>query len=585
MLTRVIIRILALLGLSFLLLIVAAAILVVRLQPDVPTVPDRAIVELDLRAPLVEPGDSQRAAPFARERIPLHRAVRALRQAAGDDRVEAVFARVDGASQGLATSQDLHDALDEVRAAGKPTVIFADTFGELGNGTAGYFLATGFDEIWLQPVGLLGLTGLAADIPFLADALAAWGIEAEVGRRTEYKTAMDSFAESGMTDAHREMMETLFDDLFEQIVDTIGERRGLDPGELRDLIDRAPLTAEDALTAELIDHIGHGHQAREALEERLGNGTERIHLRRYEQALRAEETIPDEPRFALVHGNGPIVRGNSTTDPLTGEKRIGADSFATAVIEAIEDDVDAIVVRINSPGGSAVASETARHALARAREAGIPVIVSMGGVAASGGYWIAVESDAIIARPAALTGSIGVVAGKLNTAGLWERLEINWEQVARGEHAGMLSPIRPFEEGQRAHLEDLLDSLYDDFKLRVADGRELNLATVDELARGRVWTGRQAEDSGLIDGFGGLHEAYVIAREHAGIDEDVPVRVDLYPAPLTPLEQLFELLSGNSPLAGGAAERRAQLRDILSVLGDTGRGTRLLEAPRGVEAP
>jgi protease-4 len=492
------------------------------------------ILELDLTEPLIEAAPQDPVFAFmARRRTTLRAALDGLRRAAEDPRVEAFVVKLGGSRSplGVAQAQELRDAVLAFRERSrKPTIAWAETFGELGRGTVPYYLASGFDEIWLQPSGDLCLTGLAAEVPFLKGVLDKAGITPQMAQRHEYKNAANLFTEEGFTEAHREATERIVTSTLEQMVAGIAAGRRLDVDEVLDLIDRAPLFSSDAVEAGLVDRLGYRDEVIADIRRRTGDGEHEpvlLFIGRYgpsrleavkRKVSRAAGGDGDRDVVALVHVHGPIHLGRSGRQPFAGGSA-GSDSVGAAIRAAAKaDDVTAVVLRVTSPGGSYVASDAIWREVVTARETGKPVVVSMGDVAASGGYFVAMEADRIVAEPGTITGSIGVVAGKQVVEGLAERIGLNHDHVVEGDHALMFSPFNPFSDSEWERLNDWLDRIYADFTAKVARGRRLPVERVHEIARGRVWTGADAKDRGLVDELGGLDHAINVARDRAGLE-------------------------------------------------------------------
>jgi protease-4 len=559
---RFLVGTLAAIGTLTLLVVVAGALVAWFWFPTAPELPGRIVLELDLRESLAEvppsgPGD---VLGLTRQSTLLD-AVLALEQAARDERVRGLIARVGGDGPGLAQAQELRDAVARFRAAGKFAHAHADSFGEFGPGTRGYYLATAFDRIDLQPVGAVGLTGILIETPFLRGLLDRLGVLPSGDKRGRYKTAPDMYTDEALSPAHRESLESLADSLDRQIRAGIAEGRGLDLDAVGRLIDGGPYYASEALDAGLVDGLDYADQVRE----RAAAEGELIPLADYVDSL--PPPPEDAPVIALVRGVGMIQRGDGD-DGMGGGWVMAADATAAALMAAREDpEVTAIVFRIESGGGSAVASDTIGRQVRRAVESGKPVIVSMANVAASGGYWIAMDASRIVASPATLTGSIGVFAGKPVLRELFEGLGVTWGRVTRGANATMWTPMLDFDARGRARLESFLDQVYAAFVSGVARGRELDEAAVVEVAEGRVWTGEQARELNLVDELGGITHAVEVARAAAGLDEDQAIELRAFPPPKAPWEQALDLIGG-SPF--GLAQLPAWLRQI---------GTGLLGAP------
>jgi protease IV len=460
---------------------------------------------------------------------------------------------------GLAVAQELRQAVGRLRAAGRFAVAHADTFGELGPGNEGYYLAASFERVELQPGGLVGLTGVAAEVPSLGRFLAGLGVGFEVERRERFKTAAEPFTEAEISPANREMLEAVVGRISGQLARGIAGDRGLEPGAATALLGGGPYAAGEARAARLVDEVRHYDEARGAALARAGGGAEAVSIEAYWRAARPDPEEAGEEgatRVALVRGVGTIRRGDGGLG-----REIAADELAGALADAVEDrGIRAVLLRLDTGGGSAVASETVARQVRRAVAAGKPVVVSMGNAAASGGYWIAAEASRIVAQPATLTGSIGVVAGKPVLAGLWERLGVGWAQVGAADgNAGMWSVNRPFPPEARARVSALVDAVYADFKDHVARGRKLDRARVDEIAQGRVWTGEEAVALGLADRLGGLHEAQAAVREALGLPADAPLALAPFPAPRSTLGQVADLLDGGLDVAVGWREIAAHL--------------------------
>src|SRR5271170_529411 len=426
----------------------------------------------------------------------------ALERAGNDPRVKGLSAHLGGDTLGLATCQEIRDAIGDFRAKGKFAVAFAESYGESGPGTRPYYLATAFDEIWLQPLGSLGLVGLHSEIPFLRGALDRLGILPSFDRREEYKTATNSLTETAITPPQREELEDLLRSASGQIVRGIADARKLSEGQVTALIDRGPLLASEALAARLIDRIGYRDEALARVRARGGSGAELVSLSRYLDG--AGRPHDSGPTIALIYGTGLVTAGGGTPTPVLDNAELSAREVGRAFRQAAGDpEVRAILFRIDSPGGSAVASETIWREVARVRDRGKPVIVSMGDVAGSGGYYIAAPADKIVAEPATLTGSIGVLAGKLVIAGLLHKLGITADSAQRGTNAAMFSVFEDFSPAAHQRLDASLDETYRGFKERVGAGRHLSEEQVEAAAKGRVWTGEEAMENGLVDALGG----------------------------------------------------------------------------------
>lgn len=485
------------------------------------------ILEFDLENGVVEkPPSSPLERMLHRGAVVLRDVIDALDRATGDERISGVVVRLGNGGLGLGQAQELREAVARFRAAGKSAIAYAESFGESGRATVDYYLASAFDEIHLQPMGSLSIEGMVARTPFLRSLFDRFGVTPDFDHRREYKSAKYLLTETGYVEPHREATTGILEDQMRQIVEGIAEDRDLDPERVRELIDGAPLLDHEALSSGLVDRLSYRDQAYEA-----AGGEEGRFLYHDRYLKRAGRLHRKGERLALVYGTGAIARGRSRFDPLTGGTTLGADDVAQALREATDDDkVKAIVFRVDSPGGSAVASEVVRREVVRAREAGKAVVVSMGDVAGSGGYWISAPADRIVAQPGTITASIGVVAGKLAAAEAWSKLGIDWGELHEGHNATFAVALRPYTDSERARLEALLDAIYQEFKDRVGEGRSMDPDAVEEVAKGRVWTGAQAMERGLVDELGGMHRAIDLARELAGIPSEESLQLKLFPA-------------------------------------------------------
>ncbi len=504
-------------------------------------VPDGCVLELDLQS---APPESLGFDPLALislggKPLTLRQTVDALHRAAEDDRVAGLIARIQLSAAAPGPVQELRDAI-AVFGAAKPTLAWAETY----PGTLSYYLASAFGEVWMQPSGTVGLIGFATSALFLRSALDKAGIEAQFVARGEYKSAANLFTQDSYTDAHREADTALIGSLHAQVLHAVAESRHLDTATVDALADQAPLLRDAAVSAKLVDRIGFRDEAYARIAELTGapaqadgdDAPPRLFLSRYAKAnsFKPAPPIPGrktKPTVAVVTLDGPIVSGRGGPQMLPfGNSSAGGDTIAAALREAVaDDDVSAIVLRVNSPGGSVTGSETIWREVVRATEAGKPVIASMGAVAASGGYYVSMAADEIVANAGTITGSIGVVTGKLVSRQLKDKLGVGSDSVRTNANADAWSSNERFTPQQQAHVEAEADLFYADFVQRVADGRGLAVAAVEEVARGRVWTGADARERGLVDELGGLRTAIDRAKVRAGLEPETDVRIVNYP--------------------------------------------------------
>ena len=514
------------------------------------------ILELDLTDGVPEgPATDPLSAVLSMRKIRLPDLIEGLRRARHDDRVRALVVKVGGGRLGLARMQEIREAVAGFRESGKLSVAWAETFGEFTHGNLPYYLATAFDRIYLQPSGSVGLTGVAVEQLFLHDALAKIGIDFQSAKRYEYKTAADQLTERGFTGPAREAAERLAVSVVEQISAAIAERRGRSVQDARALLDRGPFLADDALAEGLVDALGYRDEVYADVRKEAGADAMLQYVGRYQRAhmlaQRARRLPNPRERFvAVIYATGPIRQGRSSRGPVGGGA-MGSDTVAAALRSAASDErVRAVLMRVNSPGGSAVASDTIWREVVRTRGAGKPVVVSMSDVAASGGYYISMAADVIVAQPGTLTGSIGVIVGKPVLEEALGRAGITTDSVAEGARATMFAPTHPFTEDEWERINAWLDVIYRDFTQKAAAGRRMPVERMHELARGRVWTGADAAANGLVDELGGMAAAAEIARRRAGLPPGAPAR--LYPR-LSPLDQLRPPESSESRPAAAAA--------------------------------
>lgn len=559
-----------------------------------PDLPDNMYLSYTFKSDLAEmvtnPSIMQ---PLLRPAATLHDVVSALDLAAKDKRVKGFTAKIEDINFSIAQMQELRDAVLRFRKSGKFAYIYSDSIGGFSSGMADYYLASAFDQIWVQPVGVVALGGIASETPFVKGVLDRVGVSAQFAHRGKYKAAPESLTETGMTAPHREMMQSIVSDLSNQMLDGIADARGIDRAALAALADGGLYSDEEALKQKLIDRIGYydemlasiggddmappentaaaetgdaqnpaEEKAAETMSAAEKGKPESIGLLGYSfvnetqsvdrgvsgfvfKLMRKEApptAHPDKSKIGLIFASGEIIPFR----PRAQAGLSGASMEANKVVEAFADaaqdpDVAAIVFRIDTPGGSPSAAESIRRAIIKAQEKGKPVIISMSSYAASGGYWLAAPADKIVAQPGTLTGSIGVFGGKFVLAGLWDKIGMNWETVSAGENAGMWSSNRPFTAAELAKFDAMLGHVYDAFVARVAEGRDMTLAEAEAVAQGRVYTGRQAKEVGLVDELGGLDRAVDVAREIAKLPADMDVPLKRFPPRKSTLEMFISL--------------------------------------------
>jgi protease IV len=509
--------------------------------------PERIVLSFDLTGDLTEAPSGGLEEAFDRK-TSLSDILDALERAERDPHVKGMVARFDGDSFGYAKAHDLRAAVERFRASGRFALAYADALGEGRSASVALSVASAFDEIWLQPMGMVSAVWPSFGVPFARNALENIGVTPQMEKREAYKSFADTFTETGLTPEHKEMLVALASGLGDELLSTIARGRRLPPDAVRALMDQAPLSDAQALQGRLIDKLGYQDEIIKEAERRAGPDAELLHPLDY-LAL-AGGPHDDGALVAVIHAVGEITDGRGEKGNLDG-----LDAHAVRLVKAFDEaaedpDVRAILFRIDSPGGSATASETIRRAMVQAKKAGKPVIVSMGDVAASGGYWIAMDADRIIAAPATLTGSIGVVVGKFPLLGLSAKLGVTWEQVKGGPSGGFWSLIQPWTADEQARIAARTDEIYAAFLRRVGEGRRMPADAVRAAAQGRVWTGAQARDRGLVDELGGRREALAAVRAAAKLPADAALELRPYPTPPSPLEQLFAMLGHDGGFAG-----------------------------------
>jgi protease-4 len=515
-----------------------------------PAVPSNATLVLKVGGSLSELAPADVVGYLRGSRTPTVRSiVDTLRKAKVDSRVKAVLLKPTGfESPFWAKVQEVRDAVLDFKKSGKPVYAYVEYGGDRE-----YYLATAADKVFLMPSTPLDLVGVATYELFLRGTLDKIGAVADLHRIGQYKTAVNTFREKGYTAAHREMDESMNRDLYEQIVRGIADGRKKNEADVRALIDEGPFLPEDALSAGLVDEIAYEDQ----VDDRLRAGDERRHLDGddYARVSLSSLGLNKGPRIAVIYAAGTINGGKNGYDPVNGPVA-GSDTLIDYIRQARRDSsVRAIVLRVDSPGGSASASDAIWRELVitKTERADRPLIVSMSDLAASGGYYIAMPAQVIVAEPSTLTGSIGIFGGKFVTGGVYEKLGAKIESTSIGRHAEINGPARPYNAEELTKLQEQLQSFYDQFVEKVAESRHSTPEKIDALAQGRVWTGRQAKQNGLVDELGGLDRAIAVAKQRAKIAADSDVELVVYPPRKSFYELLSEQFSGSADSAQSAA--------------------------------
>lgn len=465
--------------------------------------------------------------------------IEALKRAAADDRIIGIVARIEQAQIGFAQIQEIRNAVIEFRQSGKIAIVYTDTFGEFGPGNGAYYLATAFDKIYLQPSGDICLTGLMFETPFVKGTLEKLGVVPRLDNRYEYKNMMNMFTEEKYDEPHREAMTEIMLSFYEQMVRDIAAARQLEESQVRDIINKGIFSASQALEAGLVDELRYSDEVIEIIRQQTSNTPNYYSCAAY---LKNAGRFYDKGEvIALIYGTGDITRGESQYNPLYGTVSMGSVSITKAFQDAIEDDtVKAIVFRVDSPGGSYIASDSIYRETLKAKQANKPVIVSMGNVAGSGGYFVSMAADKILAQPSTITGSIGVVGGKMLTAGFWEKFGISWDEVHVGNKANMWTGITDFSPEQWNEVQLMLDRIYEDFTQKVSLSRNLPLEAVLEVSKGRIWSGEKAVRLQLVDGLGGIAQAIQLAKKAADIPAHKAIHLKRFPKPRSWIERLMD---------------------------------------------
>ncbi|MGC8745330.1 MAG: signal peptide peptidase SppA [Candidatus Saccharicenans sp.] len=454
-----------------------------------------------------------------------------LRKAAVDPRIKAVVLKFGLLEADWAKIEELRQAVINFKKSGKPIVAY---FEESPEANKEYYLATACNKIILHPLGWLGINGLAAYVPFFKGTLDKLGIKAEFEHIEEYKTAYNQFTENGFTPAHQEMMESIYNDIFSRYLKEISLARNKSPEEMKKLLDHGYFQGKEALNAGLVDNLAYEDQLLDVLNFKEVKALSKIDNGRYARIEPSSFGLNVGQKIALIYASGTILSGEEEVVAL------GSETFDRWVQSASKDkSIAAIVVRIDSPGGSAVGADTIWHELIKARKEK-PVIISMSGLAGSGGYWMALGGSKIIAQPQTLTGSIGVIAGKFSFEGLMKKLGINTERIVIGKEADAFTIYREFTPEEKKILKDQLQGIYQQFLQRVSSARNMSPEEVNRIGRGRVWTGNQAKSLNLIDDLGGLDAAIEAAKKMAGISLQQEVELVVWPKKRT----FFDILMG-----------------------------------------
>jgi protease IV len=547
-----------------LVVVVTAALLLVFFADDEPDIRDNSVLVLKVEGALPDyvPEDPLASRFLGRDDRSLTRLLSNIKKAKADKRIGAILLEIDMTMIGWGKADEIRDTLADFRSTGKPVYAYM----EYGTNKE-YYLATACDRIYVAPIGDLFIVGLAADVMSLGGSLDKLGVKPDFYQIGKYKTAPEQYTRKEMSEASREVINSILDEFFARYVSTIAATRKKSEADVRALIDNAPLGAWEAKQAGLIDDAKYRDEVEDELKRRLGykdsDKLRKVREADYRRVSPESVGLGQGERIAVIFASGPIGGGQSEDGSAFSSQSTGSDTVVKALNDARDDKtIKAIILRVDSPGGTSYASDVIWHAVEQAK-AQKPVVVSMSDVAASGGYYISATASKIIAEPSTITGSIGVYAGKPVIKGFYDWIGVNNEYVLRGKQAGMFRETEPFNADERAKFETMLKSFYyDDFLPKVAKGRGKNVEYVDSIAQGRVWTGTQAKERGLVDEFGGMDKAVEVAKQLAGLPADKGVRRVVFPAP-RPLLQQWLGGGGEDSASVKAREQRAAIESAL----------------------
>jgi protease-4 len=516
--------------------------------------PARAVLELDLREPLSDQSPQNPFAGIGRRSTSVMSIIENLRRAETDDRVKGLLLRLpeDGLEPGVA--DELRGAIKHFRTSGKLVIAHSQGLYPAGVITATYMVGASADELWMQPGASFQVTGIANEDLFLKRFFDKYGVKADYEQRYEYKNAVNGYLYDDYTPAHREAELSWMGSIYQWGLDAVAADRKTDKATLQTTLEAGPYLAEDALKLHLIDKVGQVRDAQQALLKTAGADSQVVDFDDYDHRRRDRGAGPS---IAVIEGEGAIVTGrDGGGNPFAGGSTIYSDDVADAIYAAIRaKDVKAIVFRVNSPGGSDTASEQIVAAIRAAKAAKKPVVVSMGTYGASGGYWIAAEASSIVAQPSTLTGSIGVFGGKFAVGPALARFGVDVRQLNVGSsYSGAFGMGREWTPQERAAFAGWMDRIYDTFVARVAEGRNLPVARVREIAKGHVWTGAQAKQLGLVDELGGFYQAVDKAKTLAGLTGEVRLRrITPNASPFEALEKLIGVQASSARTVAAAA--------------------------------
>jgi protease-4 len=540
-------------------LVLIAALLFASLHSAEPAIENNSVLSIDLSGPVPEHVAVDFSLDFLDHGVPptvleMHDL---FQKAAADKRIRAMVLYCQDLEVGWARAQELRWDIEQFRKSGKPVMALL-----AGGDSIDYYVASAADEVYLLPEALLDVRGFRAEVSFFKDTLGKLGIEAEMEHIGKYKSAVEPYSRDSMSDAFREVTNSILDEISRQFLEDTAQSRGKTAEEMRAIIDQGPFMSQQALDAGLVDGLLYEDEFRDKVKEKIGvEELMEVERNRYRKVSMESLGLSGDNKVAVVYAVGAIMQGDSDTDPLFGDNVLGSESFNKMLERVREDDATkAVILRIDSPGGDAFASDEMWREMQLIEEAK-PLVISMSDVAASGGYYLAMAKAPLVAYPGTYTGSIGVFFGKLNLRGFYDKIGLKKEILTRGRYADIYTDYRSLTDGERAKLREGIESTYRTFVQKVADARAKQWDEIHEVAQGRVWLGTQAQSNGLIDEIGGLDKAIEIAKREAGLSESDKVRLVTYPAP----KRFIDVLLSRQSMVQ-SARLRSFLRDHLGDL-------------------
>ena len=466
----------------------------------------------------------------------IHAITSNIHRAALDPEIKGIFFKIGMVDIGLAQLQDVADAMETFKKSGKWSVSYMDTAGEFSSGNIPFCLASTTDHITISPTGSVNLMGLRAESMFFKKTLEFMDIDVLVEQRHEYKNAAAPFSQTQYTPEHRESIKSLLNDVQSTLIQMLATHRGIDETTAKSWFEQGPYSVQQAAQNGLIQHVGYYDEVMDFLESRMDVEFEQIYLSEYRETGKLYDgNVP----VAVIIADGSIHRGESSGDP-----SVGSDTVTRAIRKARKDKVKGLLLRVNSPGGSVIASDVIRREIELTKKSGIPVVVSMGNLAASGGYYISLDADYIVAQAGTITGSIGVIAMLTSFhKSLKKNLKVTFDSYQTMDNANSFSTMK-LPEGERLkRLQGSIDDIYEDFLAKVAKGRNMKIEQVREVAKGRVWSGLAAKENGLVDELGDIHLAMLRLQERMNLGKDDSIGAKVYPEDDSPLAVLRSLLS------------------------------------------